>query len=46
MQDFIAQVFSLAMSPFTSQSFLVWVPCIFSFALGCVMLLFSLMRRR
>lgn len=46
MEDLVVQVFEVSMSPFTSGSFLVWLPVIFSFCLGCVFLLFSLMRRR
>lgn len=46
MQDLVVDVFELSLSPFTSGSFLVWLPVLFSFCLGCVFLVFSLMGRR
>ena len=46
MEDLIAKVFAVAMSPFTSGSFLVWLPCLFSLCLGIFMLVFKFMGRR
>lgn len=46
MEELISQIVAVALSPFTSQTDLVVIPCAFSFVLGCVMLLFALIRRR
>lgn len=46
MEELISQIVTVALSPFTSQSNLVVIPCAFSFVLGCVMLVFALIRRR
>ena len=45
MDSFLSHVFDLALSPFTSQSMLVWVPAGFAFIYGCVTLLFYFVRR-
>lgn len=45
MSDLIANIFDLAISPFTSNSLLVSIPAGFAFIYGCVCLVFHLMRR-
>lgn len=45
MDDFLTHVFSVALSPFTSDSMLVWVPAGFAFIYGCVSLVFHFLRR-
>ena len=45
MEDFLSHTFALALSPFTSDSLLVWIPAGFAFIFGCVSLVFYLIRR-
>lgn len=45
MEEFLSHIFAIAMSPFTSQTLIVWIPAGFAFIYGCVCLLFYMMRR-
>lgn len=45
MTSFLESVFALSLSPFTSNSYLVWVPAAFAFIFGCVCLVFHFIRR-
>lgn len=45
MEEFLSHVFDIALSPFTSQSLLVIIPLGFSYIMGCVGIVISLIRR-
>lgn len=45
LDEFLSHIFNLALSPFTSNSLLVWIPAGFAFCYGCVCLTFRLIRR-
>lgn len=43
-EEFLTHIFSLALSPFTSNTLLVWIPACFAFSYGCCTFVFNLMR--
>lgn len=45
MSEFLSSIFSLALSPFSSESLLVVIPAGFAYIFGCVSIVFALIRR-
>lgn len=46
MEEFVMNIFNLALLPFSAHTYLVWIPGGFAFIYGCVSLLFRIMKGR